>query len=178
MQTSYAEMPVAFAGMKADASDDQVDSYAQGEASAEIPFGVMVCQGTAGGTSGTPDKAILPVDANSVPVGVVVHSHDYDSRTELGTTGLKPKTMLSVMRRGRIWVQVEDAVTVNAPAFYRYTSDGGSNTQVGKFRSDADSAKALKVRGAIYKTAASAGGFAILELDMLTERAVRGVTGY
>ena len=69
-QLSYTTAPAyGFPGMKADAGDDDCVTYAQGEASAEIPFGVMVVRGATAGT------ATLPVDANSVPVGVLVHSH-------------------------------------------------------------------------------------------------------
>lgn len=174
-QLSYSEQSPGFAGMKADSSDDDVASYVQGESSAEIPFGVMVCQGTAGNSSGTPDKAILPVDGNSVAVGVSVHSHDYAIDDQIGSTGLKPKNLLGVMRRGRIWVQVEDAVAVNAPAYFRHTASGG-NTQLGKFRSDADTAKATKAPGCIFKTATTGAGLAILEVDLMANRAVVGLT--
>jgi hypothetical protein len=160
MQLSYAAAPAAgFPGMKADSGEDDCRTFAQAEASAELPFGVMVAQG------GTADKAILPVDANSRFVGVVIHSHEYVPGTDMGTTGLKPKVAMAVMNKGRIWVKVEEAVAVNDRAYVRHTS-GAGGTQKGAFRKSADTATAVAVPGCRYLTAASANGMAILSVDM------------
>jgi hypothetical protein len=158
-----------FPGMKADSGDDDCRTFAQAEASAEIPFGVMVVQGAAQG------QAVLPVDANSKPVGVVVHSHEYAKDTELGTTGLKPKTAMAVMNRGRIWVTVENAVAVNGDVYVRHTA-GAGGTQKGAFRADADTATAMRVRGARFLSATAGAGIARVELDMPTNFAVVGLT--
>lgn len=171
-QTSYSDtQSTAFSGLL-EGGDNDVRSFKQSEASAEVPFGVMVCQGASA------DAALLMVDGNSVPVGAVVHSHTYDKTTELGTSGIKPLNMLSVLNKGRIWVAVEDAVAVNAYAFVRHTANGAGKLQKGAFRSDADTANALKCRGVRFLTATSGAGFALVELDMNTDRALRGVTGF
>ena len=99
VQTSYAlRMTAGFPGMLADSGFHDIRCFAQAEASAEVPFGVMVAQGSAN------EKAILPASLSAKMVGVVVHSHDYAKDLELGTTGIKPKNPLSVLNRGRIWV--------------------------------------------------------------------------
>jgi hypothetical protein len=103
-------------------------------------------------------------------LGVVLHSHDYAPTLQLGTTGIKPKNMMSVLNRGRVWVQVEDAVAVGGRCFVRHTASGG-NTQLGKFRSNADTATAIEWKGARYLTAASGGGLAMVEVDANVFRA-------
>lgn len=165
-QSTYAQtMTAGFPGMKADLVDDYVRSYVNAEATAEIPFGVAVVQGAADGS------AILAVGAGVTWVGVVLHSHNYDPTYDLGTTGLKPKKTMNVLSRGTVWVQVENAVTVNSRAFMRHTA-GAGGTQKGAFRGDADTATAIEARGCRFLTAASAGGVAMLECDF---NALRGI---
>lgn len=169
-QLTYPDrMVVAFPGMKADLAEDYCRSYVNAEASAEMPFGICVAQGTAY------NQAILPVDANSILAGVIVHSHDYVPTLELGTTGLKPKTSLSIMIQGTIYVLVEEAVAVNDTAYVRHTASGG-NTQKGAWRKSADTATAIIVRGARFLTAASSGGLAVVQVDFNAYRAVAGLT--
>lgn len=161
VQTSYGSgMPVAFAGMKADSGEDDCRSFSQAEASAEVPFGVAVAQGASG------SKAILPADANSKIVGVVVHSHDYVPGIQLGDTGIKPKNMMSVMAQGRIWVLVEEAVAVNDPVFVRHTANGAGKLQKGAFRNDIDTDKCISVPGARFITASSGAGIVQIEIDI------------
>lgn len=169
-QTTYlARMPVAFAGMKADSGEDDCVTRANAEASAEIPFGVAVCRQT---TSDT--KVILPAASGDIAnlAGVVVHSHEYAPNVEIGTTGVKPKVPMAVMQRGRIWVTVEEAVAVGDRAFVRFAT-GAGGSQKGAFRKSADTATAAECKGMVYRSAASASGLAILEIDMPAWRAVQ-----
>lgn len=165
-QTAYTEeMAIGFPGMLADSGFTDKLSKHNAEASAEIPFGVVVATGTA------EDAAILPVDANSKLLGVVVHSHAYGP-DQIGTTGVKPKQILSVLNRGRIIVQVEEAVAVGDRAFVRHTS-GAGGTQKGAFRKSADTATAVELKGAVYRRAAGAGGLAVVEVDFNVVRATQ-----
>lgn len=160
-QTSVSSsLTKAFAGMKGDSRKDGHDrSFVNAEASAEIPFGVAVAHGS------TDEAAILPADANSKLAGVVVHSHAYDKRVDFGTTGLKPKVSLSVMRKGSIWVQVEETVAPGEPVFARHTASGG-NTTKGLFRNDADSATCTQLGNSKFLTAATAGNLALVDVDV------------
>lgn len=159
---SYAEQARAYAGMKSDLRNDTVESYIQGEASAEIPFGVAVAQGAASAIAGTPDKAILMVDVNSVVVGVHVHAHNYDRESQLGTTGLKPTNLMNVMRKGQIYMIHEGAVTKGAPCFVRHTA-GGGGTVKGVVRADADTATAVSTAALTFaETKASLGDGIVL----------------
>lgn len=159
VQTSYGtNLTPGFPGMLADSSrtKDAV-TKAQGEASAEIPFGAVVAQGASEG------KAILPAVGTAVLLGVVLHSHDYAKPTELGDTGLKPKTSLSVLRVGRVWVRTETAVAVNDPVHVRYAGAGDK----GAVRNAAVVGETIQLVSARFVTAAAAGGLAVLELDRL-----------
>lgn len=166
MQTSYGEMAAAFEGMLADATIvKHADTMVQGEASAEIPFGVAVAIETSPGTDGTPGKATLVNAAADKIAGVVLHHHAYDSRTELGTTGLKPKTLLSVLRKGRVWVKTETAVVDGDRAHIRYAA-GAGGTQLGAFRNATVVSETIDATAqAVFRSTAAAGELAILEVD-------------
>jgi hypothetical protein len=166
-QTTYAKtMPVAFAGMKGDAGDDQVDSFVNSEAATSIPFGVGVIKGTAD------NRALLPrlVGDNAKFMGVVLHHHAYAKPYQLDTVGITPKTMMSVISRGRVWVTVEEAVTQNDRAFMRYAA-GAGGTQLGAWRKSADTATAVEILGARFITSTSGPGLAMLEINANASRA-------
>jgi hypothetical protein len=150
----------AFAGMLADAGPNDVITRIQAEASAEMPFGIMVAEGAAD------EAGILPVDGTSKFAGLLMHSHAYAKDTELGTVGIKPKAVLSILRKGRAWVTVEETVAKGDPVFIRHTASGG-NTQKGAFRKSADTATATDLtKKGVYLTAATAGNLALVEIDM------------
>lgn len=131
--------PAAIAGMIADSNDitDVVSRFSE-EASAEIPFGYGVVQGTA--TQGVK----LPSGSGDIPVGVNVFGYNHMPGTigDLGTTGLKPKAGLQVLRQGRIWVQLDQDVTTIAPntdrTYLRYSANS-PNLSPGRWAKAADS---------------------------------------
>jgi len=160
-QTSISTtMALAYAGLLADSGFHDVISRVNGEASAEIRFGAMVAQDTAD------DECDLLAADTDKPIGVVVHSHAYDKPNDLGDTGLKPKAMVNVLRKGRIWVPVEEAVVAMDPVFVRHTvADSGSFQ--GAFRKSDDNNETIDLTGvARFLTSASASGFAVVEVDM------------
>lgn len=171
-QTSYAEQSPAFAGMIADLSWGVVkDTFVQGEASAEIPFGAFVVQSAAAslpGSASAPNVPTAKLPAASGDYfgggGVVLHGHWYDKRLQLGTTGVKPTNLITVMRRGRVWVNAEEALARTDDVYVRYTAAGGLT--VGNFRNDADTSKALKLYGCRFLTETTAAGLIVLELDL------------
>jgi hypothetical protein len=148
-----------FAGMLADGHPTEFDSFVSEEASAEIPFGVMVKQGTA-------DNGALKLTATSNKlVGLVVHTHGYAKDNELGSTGLKPKTTLKVLTKGRAWVKVEEAVTPSSAVKVRAVASGGE--VAGAFRDTADSTDCIDCSAFMrYVTSAAADGFAMVDIDM------------
>lgn len=166
MNTSYAEMERAFAGMLADASRRKhVEPYLQGEASAEIAFGWGVVEGTAAPVFGQYNKALIPPDANGVFAGVLIHADTYEPRTQLGDTGVKPGAALNVLKEGACYVYVEDAVTKGQQLFLRHTANGAGKVP-GQFRSDADTAKAIEVP-VVTREATTGAGLVQVDVDVL-----------
>jgi len=175
---SYSEQSRAFAGMKSDIRDgDVVESYIQGEVSAEIPFGVVVAEGTASTVQGTPDKAILMVDANSVVAGVMIHAHNYDRESQMGATGVKPTNLLNVLKRGQVYAVLEGTCTKGGQVFVRH-STGAGGSQKGAVRANADTATAVLCRGLSFaETKASNGdGLVLLNVHIDDVAAVAGLT--
>jgi hypothetical protein len=170
-QTSYSlTIAAAFAGMLADTGDNDIFGAVQAESSLEIPFGVMVCKGTGD------NDAKLPAAADAKLLGVLVHSHSYEPKIDLGTTGVKPGAVLNVLNSGRVWVLVEENVTREDRAYVRYAA-GAGGTQLGAFRKSAVSNETIDVRANVkFVTSASSGGLAIIEADNLNTMST-GPTG-
>jgi hypothetical protein len=176
---SYSEQSRAYAGMKSDIREGNVvDSYIQGEASAEIPFGVVVAEGTASTQEGTPDKAILMVNGSSVVAGVLLHAHNYDRESQLGSTGVKPTNLISVMKRGQVYALLEGTCTKGGQVFVRHTANGAGKLQKGAVRADADTATAVLCRGLSFaETKATNGdGLVLLNVHIDDVAAVSGLT--
>jgi hypothetical protein len=162
-QTSYSTYQSGgFAGQLADNGAHEILSYVNAEASANLPFGVAVAKGT-----GDTD-AIQMVNGSSVIVGIAVHSHQVDpgqvASSPVGA-GIPPKYAINALTRGRIYVQVEEAVTPASSVFVRHTS-GAGGTQKGAFRASADTATAVAATGMRYLTSAGVAGFAVLEINI------------
>lgn len=72
--------------------------------------------------------------------------------------------MISLLKRGRIWVNVEEAITPLSPVFVRFAA--GSFPTLGAFRASADTASAVALPGAKYlSTQATIGGLALVEVN-------------
>lgn len=160
-QTSVAlRMTAAYPGMISDSHmDSNVRSYVSEEASAEIPFGVFVKQGTA-------DEGCLLLTAiTDKVIGVVVHSHAYAKTEELGTTGLKPKVTLGVMTRGRIWCYVEEAVTPASSVLIRAIAAGAE--KAGATRDTADASDLIDAsKWARFLGTTTGAGIVEVEFDV------------
>lgn len=70
-----------------------------------------------------------------------------------------------VMRRGRIWVTAESAVTRWTVPFVRYAS-GAGGTELGSFRGDADGSTAAQCPWALFITDAAAGALVLVEISL------------
>lgn len=160
-QTTYLiNQPVALPGLIADLTDDMYIESAANEETADVEYGKAVIAGTAD------DQFLRVTDAAQDVLGVTVHEHDADVDCNGGNL-IKSKRMASIMRRGKIYVQVEDAVLKGAAPFVRVTA-GAPGTIVGDFRSDADGGAAREMSNATYRTSAAAGEFAVLEITEMS----------
>ena len=170
------KMTAAVAGQLADSSmlKDAVSAHNE-EASAEIPFGIMVAVGTETEAADGSNGALKLAATDDTMLGITLRTPALDIPNELGDTGMKPECLMSVVTRGRMWVLTEDVVAVGDPV--RVRAVAASNEVAGAFRAAADgtdcidiSAFARWVDGSLSDASWDAGeapsGIALLEFDM------------
>lgn len=160
-QTTFptGQVDALFEGSRATAEPWITASAVSAEASAEIPFGRMVQKGT------TDDSALILAGAAATDlIGIVAFRQGYSKDVDLGLTGLKPKATLELVRKGVVWVIAEDAVVAHTTAVrVRHTVGAGA---IGRFRGAAVAGQTFLLTGVKWRTSASAGQLAMLEIDM------------
>lgn len=164
-QTSYpTNMTPAFPGMLADIADNTIETFANGEASAEIAFGGAVKQKAGAGAD---EQAVLPTAQADEVAGVVCHSHAYatgGNLPELGTTGIKPLVPMNVLRKGRVYVRLEDGQSCvkGDRAHYNHVLKAWRTTASGTDTIDC-------TKQASFRSTAGAAGIPILEVDFVNK---------
>lgn len=159
-QTSYAmDQESNVAGDLAYSNIDQCTILTYKNPVDQIKFGRAVAK-----VSADENGVEKPDSGSSVIVGVSLRdlTIEYDSSNENLYPALSD---VSVMRRGQVYVYVEEDVTPDDAVFVRHTANGGL-TDLGAFRTDSDSSNALALTTAKFLTSASAGGVAILDLNI------------
>ena len=125
-----------------------------------IPFGRLVVQGPI-----SDDGVCLPYHSSLITgvltVGVTIRDNVFDDTADLGYTA---KATMSVLRKGKVWVTTEAATTPHTVVYVRHTINS-TYTARGTFSSSADSATCSLLRGAVWKTTATAQGTALLEIN-------------
>lgn len=159
-QTSYAQRFAAgIAGqLTCPLQDARLDSKINALA---MPAGIFVAYDAAD------DAVKVPAAAASVTTtGCGFVKHDMaKERQQSQTVDFPAKAGVTVMRQGRMRVLTEDLSTYGGAVYVRITSDGASNTQLGKVRSDADAGKAILLPGCRFiRTLAAAG---LTEIEFL-----------
>lgn len=165
-QTSVStRKAIAFPGMISDASKNtMLASYTSEEAAAEIRFGVFVKEGT------LPGQMLLLTAITEKIAGLVVHSHAHAKDVELGDTGIKPKVTATLMRKGRAFVYVEEAVTRLSPVLIRAIAVGGE--MAGATRDTADAADLIDASAwARFVDDVTGAGFVEIEFDVTMQGA-------
>ncbi len=71
----------------------------------------------------------------------------------------------SLVRKGRVWVVVEEAVAVGDDVYFRHTA-GGGGSELGAFRNDADTASCDQLTQANWLVGSSGAGVALLEVNI------------
>lgn len=141
-------------------------------------------QAPAGTLVGPVESGANPVNASGVTIGfgrgVVLDTADdtvklpasggvfagviYDNENQpVGATGYPTASIAGMVKRGKVMVVVEEAVTPADPVYCRYTT-AGDNTP-GSFRKDADSSKAMAVTQARF-LASGGPGLVPLEISL------------
>lgn len=155
----------AFAGMPNGLNKNRVKPGLNEEASAEIPFGLAVKQGTAD------DGVKVPAAQADLIVGLHQHSHALvkDPGTgvgELGNTGLKPGAVGDIAEEGELWVLTDEAVTVTSAVRLRTTG-----ADAGKFRASAVATNTVDLSDRARWAGAYASGLALLKFNFRMKKA-------
>lgn len=131
-----------------------------------IPFGRAVVKRTGGNS--VDSSCRNPSADNQIFLGVAerVHSAVDPSAASAATTGegYRPQAPVTVIHRGEVWVEVEEAIAVGDSAFFRHTS-GAGGTVVGKFRNDSDTDSCDEITGARFMSSTTGAGLARLALN-------------
>jgi|JFJP01.1.fsa_nt_gi hypothetical protein len=156
LQTSYSEsMPIGIEGALNRFEDVLVDSKF---ADVDMPAGRFVVRGADVNVGcKLPTASTDLVLAKNLGITVLNQSSEID--------GYKSLDVVSVIKKGEIMVTVEDAVTAGADVYVRHTAGAGALT-VGRFRSDADTNKAVKVDGCRFLKSAGAGELTIIQINI------------
>lgn len=165
-QTSYSQtMAIGRAGQLADNGPRDVSSRVA--ATVAIPFGCAVVKGTA-------DRDVkLPTAATDITgqgkfQGIALVDMSKESARDSNAAQYAVGDAVATLKKGRCYVVVEEAVAATDPVYVRY-ADGvadATKTQKGAFRKSADTSTAAQVPNAVYVTSASAGGLAVVEINV------------
>lgn len=162
VQTSYGtSMTAAIEGALADNGPHDVVTRYNEEASAKIPFGRGVKFGA------NDNGALLPAAETDKVVGIVLHTDQYTTGSdgELTSTGLIPDAMMSVLRKGRVWVTAEDGCAPGDRLWVRCTAGGAGEVVGGLNNADEGTETIDCTAQGVWLTTAAAGELAILEVD-------------
>lgn len=152
-QTSVTQYgSAAFNGMLADLSDNDIGSFA---AEGAVAIGSTVRRGTNG------EKQVVQsstaVGQGALVFGIALHDHARES-TAQGVAGYAATEAVSVMRKGRVWVQTNDAVVAGAVANLHLATGTFTDAPVG---AGVEAITPLAVR---FETSTAAAGLAIVEI--------------
>lgn len=82
----------------------------------------------------------------------------------VGNVFYRAADQVSILRRGRVYVTVEDAVTADSLVYFRH-KDSGTNLR-GAFRGSASTGYCTLLSGARFTMAAAAGGISAIEINL------------
>jgi hypothetical protein len=157
-QTTFSTAPGgAKAGMLGNIGDHHIDSMIN-ESGADIPFGIGIVQGTSYNEAKTPSAATGQI------LGVVLRSDAYQNYSLTGTDGVASGDVMNVLRSGDVWVLPEQTVVPGDPVYCRFTVS--SSEELGAFRKDADSGKAVLVKGLSWVKGGSSSSPALLRVRL------------
>jgi hypothetical protein len=162
IQTSMQNyLSAAYEGQRAPSPGDLVVTKM---AQSAIDAGQGVKQGTADEQCDLPSAS---GDVTGLPnLGIAIYDESLPNAWPPGTSNCYPAGQaVSILRRGRIWVYVEEAVTPASTPYMRYAS-GAGGSKVGRFRASADTATAAAFPGSRFVTSAGAGALALLEINL------------
>jgi hypothetical protein len=75
---------------------------------------------------------------------------------------------VQVLRAGYLYVFTETAVSAGDPVYYRHTASG-ANTELGRFRNNADTATAALIENAAFEFSAAANSVVVIRLPSIAQ---------
>jgi hypothetical protein len=96
--------------------------------------------------------------------GVILASMTREAIRDTVAAHYKAGDQMPLIKKGRVWVWSEQAVTETDAVYVRYTANGA--LQVGDFRKDADTAKALLLANCKWAGTITAAGMVQLDLNL------------
>lgn len=113
-------------------------------------------------------KCKHPTATGQQPLGVVAASQAVMMDSADALPGYPAKHTVNVMRKGYIWVAIEEDIAIGDAVYFRHTANGAGKLNLGSFRNDADSATCDQLTNARWvKAGTLALGYALLELGSL-----------
>ena len=161
-QTSYSlTQAIGREGQLADAGDNDVYSFVN--PAVALPFGKLAV------ANGTDGQVKLPTAADDITTakliaGVVLASQNMESDGS-ALADYPVGSVVPCLRKGRVIVQVEEAVTNGSDVFVRYAAGGNG---LGSFGDTAGTSERAQLAGARYLTSAAANGLAVLEINVMS----------
>jgi len=156
----------AFAGMLSDGGPHDIVTAYNDEASLEMPFGACVTLQTA------ERAAKLPAAGSDKLMGLVVHEHGFSkgpADAQLGSTGLKGDVLFGVLRKGKMWVTVENGCAIGDRMHVRYAA-GAGGSQLGAIRSASVNNETIDATTqGVFLSVAATGGIAIVDVDFTSK---------
>lgn len=129
-----------------------------------IPFGRFLVFKTASGA----ESCDLPTVTGDITAGRQLGFGLWDPAKEPNAAlGYSAGQMVQILRRGFVWMLTETDVVEGSAVFVRFALATGSGTApaLGKVRKDVDTADAVALPGAVFRTTLAAAGLAIVEFN-------------
>lgn len=126
----------------------------------EIPFGRVVCYDSRLGD----DFCRLPRLSTDLSGNLALGIAHRDSSKAPNANGYADGSIIPILRKGRVWMIAEDAVSAGGAVYVRYSA--GAGEYQGAVRSDADGSDAAVLSGARFYSSAGAGELVIVELNL------------
>ena len=159
VQSTYAiQHTAAYEGMQADSGLDDIISLVN-TSSTLLYYGHLVVAGSNGGVK-------VVAGATDVPLGISVSTktyEDYVVKESDGRVGYPATYVANILRKGRIWVYVQEAVAVGDPVRVYHTA--ATSKVVGRFAKTAAANKTALLNNCQYLTATSGAGLAVIEIN-------------
>lgn len=131
---------------------------------AERGYSVVLSAFVTTGGAGQPTWSYTQTGSLTGLAGVSLHQHKEPDSA--GVAQYLAAEAVDVLKRGRVWVQAEQAVIPGDPVYVRVIA-GSAGELVGQVRKDADSGKAVLLSaGAAFDSDTSAAGLVSLSLNL------------